>query len=93
MSRVEIYIRQWSSVLSRTTIYLMYVCISCHTTTVKESTTNTKKIASAIKNRIFAIRADAAETPEKPKKPATSETTKNMIAHFSMTISRLNYLR
>ena len=48
------------------------------------------KIASAMKNRIFAIPAVAAERPEKPKKPATREITKKISAHFSIAFFPLS---
>lgn len=54
-----------------------------------KSTTNNAKIAIAMKNKILAIRAEVADTPEKPKKPATNDITKNIRAHFS--IIRLLY--
>jgi hypothetical protein len=50
---------------------------------VTTSNRNKRNIAIAMKNSIFVIRADAAETPEKPKKPATNDTTKNIRAHLS----------
>ena len=40
-----------------------------------------RKIAIAMKNRILAMPAVAAGTPENPKKPAIRETTKKIIAH------------
>ena len=39
-------------------------------------TSVTTSSTSAMTNRIFAMRAVAAETPEKPKKPAMIEITK-----------------
>ena len=41
------------------------------------------KMAIAMKNRILAIPAVAAERPEKPKKPAMTEITKKISAHFN----------
>ena len=38
----------------------------------------------AMKNRIFAMPAVAAERPLNPKKPATIEITKKIRAHLSM---------
>ena len=52
--------------------------------TANKSTRNNTNIAIAMKNRILAIRAEAADTPEKPKNPATNDITKNMRANLSI---------
>ena len=44
-------------------------------------------IVMAMKNRIFAIPAVAAERPEKPKSPAINEITKKISAHFNIVFS------
>jgi hypothetical protein len=47
------------------------------------------KITTAMKNRIRAMLADAAEIPVKPNTPATMEMTRKIKAHFSMGELRL----
>src|SRR3954468_7256242 len=47
----------------------------------------TKKIAMAMKNRIFAMPLVPAATFVKPKNPAMTDTIKNMAAHFRMNYS------
>jgi len=43
-----------------------------------------RKITVAITNKTLAIDLAPEATPVKPKKPAMRETTKKMMAHFSM---------
>jgi hypothetical protein len=52
-----------------------------------------RKMASARKNRTFAMDFAPEATPVNPKKPATSEMTKKMMAHLSTDCSFVVFLQ
>ena len=56
---------------------------------IRPSTRKIRKITMAMKNRVLAIPAVAADTPEKPKMPAMIEMTRNSRASFNMVASYL----